>query len=326
MASERPVPTGPEAIALLRQFEEGGKLNPEAVDAGILAIRAQTGQAVVATTPEAPEKAPDRALSFTEAADLLRNHGIDLEKERQDNVRRQFRHGRISADNASVYDARFNNVRISKRDVHEVIQALRQGKKFFTVFSTGQETPAEDFDALLTQAGIRTHEFSRVSGFQNPNRAQGSSVTFTPVDLNVPGNMTNQTADQRLLLGAQETGIQYVEPAGWTDIFLMSVDNGLQALNPGMDIGALSEEEYRALRSKMLLDPRMDEYLLDVRTVTQFPGWRNVSGGVLGLCFDPDRVYREVDAHDYHPRDAFGHLGPRRSLGRFLPRGGAAKE
>lgn len=330
MASERPVPTGPGAIELLRRFEEARKLQPEEVDAEILKIRAPTGRAAVAAaTPEAVEEAPDRTLPFADAAKRLQEKAeFDLPAALASHVQNRIRCGHLKPDEAARYEAVLRTAEISERDLAQVIEGMNAGRKFFVAFQAVQETSASAFEGLK-KAGVKTEPYVTVANFSHSGvstrKKKGPSIIFTPADLNVPPDMGNRTADD-WMRESRENGTDFVEPSEWCGLFEEALYTGMCELKGKATIDAMEPVAYRKLCAETLADENsgIDPYLLDVRTVTLCPAHRDNSGSVLGLGFDPLRGYRRVGADGWNPRVPGPRLGPRVALGR-VRRGEAAK-
>lgn len=278
------------------------------------------------------EAQPSRLLSFTESETFLREHGIDLGQAREDDVRSMMRWGALDAKDADAYGAKFDEVQISERDLQELARQLEAEPNLEerVILGVDSLTPDQAFQKLFVEAGIRHYIYRRFSQYQrvdaktrqplqNQRPSGKAGILFTPNHLNLPDNLRRISPNDQLT--KMVDGQKYVGPVGWMKFFRQSVDRALPILysQEAANLDNLKSEQYKALVQKALLDPRIDEYLPDVRTGTQFPDLRHKDGGAVPLLFfDPGPGDREVALLCYDPDNPDAHLGGRDALGTFL--------
>lgn len=271
-----------------------------------------------------------RFLSFHEAHDLLLPHGIDLEARREEEVRSAVRWGLVRKADAAVYGEKLFAMREPERDIQLVLRELEAGAQYRILLGVDSLAPDEAFQKLIVEAGIRHFvrrgfsKYQRVDAqtrqpLQNQRPTGKAGILFTPNHLNLPADMRNISPDDQL--ARMVNGKKYVGPVGWMILFRKSVDRALPILYPraAANLDSLRPQQYKALLQKALLDPRIDAYLPDVKTVTQFPDLRDkVNGAVPSLYFDPHADYRKVVLGYSHPDDPYDFLGGRDALGTLL--------
>lgn len=280
----------------------------------------------------AREAQPSRLLSFAESEAFLKEHGIDLGKTREDDVRSMIRWGALDKKGADAYGAKFDEVQIPECDLQELVRRLEAEPDLEQRVILGLDslTPDQGFQKLFVEAGIRHYIYRRFSEYQrvdaktrqplqNQRPSGKAGILFTANHLNLPANLRKISPNDQLTKMAN--GQKYVGPVGWMKLFRQSVDRALPILYPeeAGNLDSLKPGKYKALVQKALLDPRIDQYLPDVTTGTQFPDLRHKDDGAVPfLNFDPDAGHREVALDDGHPVHPNGSLGGRDALGTFL--------
>ena len=142
-------------------------------------------------------------------------------------------------------------------------------------------------------------------------------MTFLPHMLNLPQELRKISPNDQLAKMA--TGTKYLGPNGYMIYFRQCLDTGLRALYPEANIDELSPADYRKLVEKAIFYKRIDAYLPDTQTGTQFPDLRHKDDGAVPcLGFNPDAVYRRVGLGYGNPAYPYDHLGGRDALGTFL--------
>lgn len=330
-----PLPTTPEgAEALVREMQRAGLLSREK----LLAMADETGaaaRAVVAPRSGAEREAqPSRLLSFAQSEAFLIEHGIDLGKAREDDVQSMVRWGALDKKEADSYGAQFDTVQIPERDLQELVRQLEAepGLEQRVILGIDFLTPDEAFQKLIVEAGIRHYicrrflRYQRVDAetrepLQDQRPTGKAGILFTPNHLNLPANLRDISANDQLVEMAN--GQKYVGPVGWMKLFRQSVDRVLPILYPEevedyQGLNDLKPEQYKALVQKALLDPRIDTYLPDVTTGTQFSDLGDKDDGAVPyLHFHPDPARRKVVLDYYYPDYPYAYLGCREALGTF---------
>ncbi len=335
---EPQLPTTREgAEALVRQLQKEGLLSQER----LLAMAAESGnqaRAVVAPTltssdPQV-EAQPSKLLSFSEAEAFLRANKIDINlgQARENDVRSMIRWGALDPKDADQYGASFDADLISELDLKALVKQIEAEPDLEQRVILGVDTMTADqgFQKLFVDAGIRHYIYRRFSEYQkvdaktqkpleNQRPTGKAGILFTPNHLNLPGNLRRISPNDQLAQMAN--GQNFVGPMGWMKMFRESVDRALPILFPSeaKNLASLKPDAYKGLVQKALLDPRIDQYIPDVQTGTQFPDLRHKQdGAVPHLYFGPRSASRGVGLGGCYPADPSATLGGRRALGTFL--------
>lgn len=280
------------------------------------------------------ESQPSRLLSFAESEAFLKEHGIDLGKAREDDVRSMVRWGAIDIKDSDEYGKAFeeNFEPVSEADLQKLVRQLEAEPDLEqrVILGVDSLTPDQGSQKLFVEAGICHYIYRRFSQYQRVDaktrrllqdqKPSGKAgILFTPNHLNLPANLLKISPNAQLAKMAN--GQKYVGPVGWMKLFRQSVDRALPILYPeeAANLDSLKPEQYKALVQKALLDSRIDEYLPDVKTGTQFPDLRHKDDGAVPcLYFNPDADRREVVLDDDNPDHPYDDLGGRDALGTFL--------
>jgi hypothetical protein len=299
------------------------------------AREAVTGVIAATDGPDQPEEVP-KLYSFSEAAEFLREHGIDLEAHREDEVRSAIRWGVVDKKDADKYGANFddNFEPVPEADLRAVVAQLNENPDLEQriVLAVDTMDPDEAWTKLIDDPINRKYVWNRFSRYQRVNpatrevlddqRPSGKAgILFTPDQMKLPDNLRRISANNQLVRMTQ--GQRYMGPVGWMKLFRQGIDRALPVLFPeeASDLDALDPDVYKALMNRALLDPRIDPYLLDTVTGTQFPDYRldgNANGVVPFAYFSPSPANREVTLCYWHPADPSDSLGGRPVLGSFL--------
>lgn len=303
-------------------------MEPTRVAAGtaVAAIATEEGQ------PDQPEQAP-KLYSFAETTAFLREHGIDLEKHREAEVRSAIRWGLVNNKEADRYGASFddNFEPVSGADLQELVRQLKAhpGPEQRIILAVDDMTCDQAWKRLIKDPITRTYALNRFSRYQRVDPATRepladqrptgkAGILFTPGRMNLPDNFRGISANDQL--DKMTKGQRYMGPVGWMKLFRQGVDRALPVLfpNEARDLDSLDPTVYKRLVNLALLDGRIDPYLLDTVTGTQFPDLRlggNANGAVPSLDFSPNPDSREVYLCDYSPDLPDGVLGGRPVLG-----------
>ena len=332
---EPQLPASPEAAeALVRKMREAGLPSRES----LLTMADETGgqaRIVIKDTATGGETQSSRFFSFAESEDFLKTHGLDLGlgKAREDDVRSMIRWGALDKKSADKYGASFDSMDpISEADLRELMRQITAEPDLEqrVVLGVDNMTPDEGFRRLIAEAGLRNYIYRRFSEYrrvdpktkkplENQQPTGKAGILFTPNHLNLPASLRSISPNNQLARMVQ--GQKYVGPVGWMKLFRQSVDRALPILFPeeGADLDSLTPAAYKALVQRSLLDPRIDEYLPDVTTGTQFPDLRHKNdGAVPDLSFIPVAGHRRVYLDSDGPGNPHDVLGDRDALGTFL--------
>lgn len=284
--------------------------------------------AVVAAAESDP--ASSRLLGFAEAKEFLKTHGIDLEAKRTERVRDALRWGEIDKEATDKFGASFDAAEVSEADLQKLVRRLKEKPdlKQRVILGIGSATPEQGFGARIDGAGIKNYVYRRFSKYQrvdpitrepleNQEPTGKAGIAFLPHTLNLPPELLKISPDNQL--ARMQGGTKYLGPNGYMIWFRQCLDSGMRAIYPDVNIDELSPEDYRKLMERAILDPRIDPYLPDTKTGTQFPDLRHEDdGAVPDLCFNPDSFFRKVILSDYVPGNPYVSLGGRVALGTFL--------
>ncbi|MBI2634281.1 hypothetical protein HYW82_01250 [Candidatus Peregrinibacteria bacterium] len=332
MANGEPqLPTTPEAAeALVRQLRERGLISNDVLGR-ISRETTETGdkaRAVVAAAESEP--VPSKLLQFVQAKEFLSAHGIDLEAKRTERVKDALRWGEVDKKGADKFGAAFDSAEVSEADLQKLVKRLEAEPDLEQriILGVDNATPEQGFDARIDKAGIRNYIWHRFSEYrrvdpktmkplENQRPTGKAGMTFLPHMLNLPLELRKISANDQLAKMA--AGKKYLGPNGYMIYFRQCLDMGLRALYPEANIDELSPADYRKLVEKAIFDKKIDAYLPDTQTGTQFPDLRcKDDGAVPDLHFNPDADIRRVGlSYDYPviPRD---DVGGRDALGTFL--------
>lgn len=297
-------------------------------------IHEATSHAAGSIVREANEDITARLYSLAETEAFLNERGmnLNLQAAREDDVRSMLRWGALNKKDADKYGASLDDPKISGADLQKLLEQFQENpdSEPRMVLGVDTMTPEQAFQKLIVEAGLRQYVYRRFSEYkkvdpktkepvkdQRPSGKAG--VLFTPDTMNLPAHLRKISPNDQL--AKMEKGQKYVGPVGWLKLYRQSIDRALPLLFPeeAAEIDSLSPEAYKKLVLKATLDPRIDEYLPDVKTGTQFPHLRHKDdGAVPNLGFDPYAERREVGLFDYYPVFPYDGLGGRDALGTFL--------
>lgn len=342
----------------LRRALQG--LTPErrkAIGGGVLqAVMEPTREAtraVVAVTategglPDQPEQAP-KLYSFAEARNYLSKEDINLSRLKvgggtldemnanavlEAEVKSAVRWGSVDKKGADGYGAALESAKVSEPDLQALVAQLKAnpdlGQRI--VLEVDNMTPEQAWEKLEGQID-RTYVWKRFSRYQRVDpatrqplegqRPSGKAgILFTPDQMNLPRDLRNISANSQL--ERMTNGQRYMGPVGWMKLLGQDIDRALSALysDEALDLDNLAPDAYKVLINLALLDRRIDPYLLDTVTGTQFPDFRldgDANGAVPDLYFSPLPVLRPVILSTYYPASPNGDLGGRPVLGSFL--------
>lgn len=299
---------------------ESGQVRPEFLRAIADRIKSTHG-AVVNAAPEAAVKPADKIkeepltpVPFTELAALLAPKGINLQQLSDDHVAMMVRRGIIKETEADQYRAKFQTISVRKSKLENIPQGYRP------MLFVDDMTLVQAAERFIQTQDIGFCEDAKLADFKKvdpktrkPLKNQTPSglarFSFTPDAANLTSDLTGKTADS--CLKQMQKGVRYMEPAQWFQMFIEGFEKAMKELNlsNGKDWKNMTKEEKQAI----MQDKRIDSYLPDAKTFTQFPDYRNQFGDVLTLHFSPDA--REVEVDSWYPDFTSGNVGVRPSLG-----------
>ncbi len=299
-----------QAVGLIEKSDVRADLIQQALDIK----RGSTHDAVSAAAPEVVaaetvKEEPLIAIPFAELQTLLAPKGIDLQKQLDDHVAFMVRMGVVS--DAGQYAANFNTISVRKSELETIPQGY---KPMLFVDDMAPGESARVFNIPLF--GQELSNFTKRDPnnpdkiFPNQFPSGLARLTFTPNVTNLPSSLTDKKADTRL--DEMKQGKHFMEPAQWFQFFAECLDKAIRELNLG------NGEEWKDMdkekRQAIMQDRRIDQYLPDATTFTQFPDYRNQFGSVLGLGWNPG--LRGVSVGGWGPEDdTHDDLGVRPSLG-----------
>ena len=332
MANGEPqLPTTPEAAeALVRQLRERGLISNDVLGRISRETTATGDRARAVVAAAEIEPVPSKRLQFAQAKEFLSAHGIDLEAKRTERVKDALRWGEIGKKDADKFGASFDAAEVSEADLQELVKRLEAEPDLEQriILGVDNTTPEQGFDARIDKAGIRNYIWRRFSEYRRVDPKTGkplenqrptgkAGMTFLPHMLNLPQELRKISPNDQLAKMA--TGTKYLGPNGYMIYFRQCLDTGLRALYPEANIDELSPADYRKLVEKAIFYKRIDAYLPDTQTGTQFPDLRHKDDGAVPcLGFNPDAVYRRVGLGYGNPAYPYDHLGGRDALGTFL--------
>lgn len=327
-----PLPTTPEAAeALVRQLRERGLISNDAlgrISRETVEIGDRARAVVVAAESQQP--APSKLLRFAQAKEFLSAHGIDLEAKREERVRDALRWGETTKKEADKFGAAFDTAEASEGDLQALVKRLEAEPDLEqrVILGIDNAMSEQGFDTRIDKAGIRNYIWRRFSGYRRVDPKTGkplenqrptgkTGITFLPHMLNLPPELRKISPNDQL--AKMKEGTKYLGPNGYMIWFRQCLDEGMRAIYTEVNIDELSPADYKKLVEKAILDPKIDQYLPDTVTGTQFPDLRHKDdGAVPSLDFSPSAVYRKVDLYDYDPEYPRDSLGGRDALGTFL--------
>lgn len=270
-----------------------------------------------------------KLLRFAEAKEFLKTHGIDLEAKRTQRVKDALRWGEVDKKDADKFGASFDAAEVSEEDIKALIEKLESEPdlKQRIILGVDNATSEQGFSSMIVNAGIRNHIWRRFSEYRRVDPKTGkplenqrptgkAGITFLSDTPNLPAGLRGISANNQLT--KMKNGTKYLGPNGWMIYFRQCLDEGMKAIFPEV-IDNLSPQNYRELIKSAILDPRIDQYLPDTITGTQFPDLRHENDGAVPfLNFHSYPAGRRVALHYYYPADPHAILGGRSALGTFL--------
>lgn len=317
---QRLLETGDRAIKPLEKIIDEQKRMSEATG--------NEARAVVADAEREP--APSKLLHFAKAREFLSAHGIDLEAKRVERVKDALRWGEVTKRAADKFGASFDAAEVSEADLKAVVKRLeaKPNLKQRVILGIDNATPEQGFDIRIVKARIRNHIWQRFSDYrrvnpktrkplENQQPTGKAGITFLPQLLNLPPELRNISPNDQL--NKMKYGTKYLGPNGYMIWFRQCLDEGIRALYPEVNIDKLSPADYRKLIEKAILNKKLDPYLPDTETGTQFSDLRHKDdGAVPDLYFLPHSADRKVVLNDSDPGNPLAGFGGRDALGTFL--------
>ncbi len=250
-------------------------------------------------------------IPFAELQALLAPKGIDLQKQLDDHVAFMVRSGAVKEKDADQYRDNFQTISVRKSE----LEAIPQGYK--PMLFVDDMTPTESAKAFdIPSFGQMLSNFTK----RDPNNPEISlpnqspsglaRLTFSPnVGDLTPGHLTGESANTGL--NQMKQGKHFMEPAQWFQLFAECLDKAITELNlgEGKQWRDMNDKERKAI----LANEKIDKYLLDASTWTQFPDYRKQFGYVLSLFWHS--YSRWVLVNHWIPSRALGSYGVRPSIG-----------
>ena len=297
--------------------QEGGERTGS--DPAVVGLIAGYGE----RTREPTEISEEVPVPFAELKVLLDSRGIDLQKELDDYIQRETnRRGVVKKTEVGKWRAKFRTIHVRR----EELENLQPGQ--MPLLFIDDETPVWSARRLIHDAGIPFPEYEMLYDFkrfdpwtEEPRKNQTPSgavrLTFITKVQNLSSQMTGRSADQNLK--QMKAGRHFLQPQQWFELFRRGLETAMHelSLGDGKSWKDMNGEE----RQEILRNKKIDNYLPDILTWTQFPEWINMqgrdpaefSGRVLSLKWDFDN--RSVKIHQWSSSFADSTLGPRPVIG-----------
>ncbi|MFA6550883.1 MAG: hypothetical protein WCT36_06065 [Candidatus Gracilibacteria bacterium] len=250
---------------------------------------------------------PLTTMPFAELKYFLALKGVDLQEQLDSHVDFMARMGAVVDVNA--YRAKFQTICVRRSELENIPQGYKpmlfvdnmtpdESAKAFGVPLFGQKL------SIFTKIYPRTFKPFLGQSFSRPAR-----LTFIPNAANLTSDLTDRSADFRLM--EMNQGKHFMEPAQWFQMFAECLDKAIRELDlgDGKEWKDMDEKERQAIMN----DKRVDLYLPDVKTLTQFPDYRDQYGFVLRFHWSD--YYRKVGVYNYSTILACREFGVRPSIG-----------
>lgn len=258
--------------------------------------------------------------SFSEVEKYLKEYNVDLNQIRKDEVRDMLRWGVISKQKADKYGASFDNIQLNPDKLEEIDLS-----KQWILLELDNMLPEEFWEKAIVEGGVPHYVWKSFSNYQkidpktrklfeNQNPDGQPKIIITPNHLNLPIDLCNiSPKGQREKMA---DGQKYLGPNAWIKLFRQSLDRGLTELYQDKNLYDISANEYKKRIKEGIRDQKIDQYLLDVKTITQFADLASNDSTVPLLYFNPNPDDREVFLfYVISPDGAFDRRGGRLVLG-----------